>query len=76
MELGLAHAEGKTVMGRMACSEPIQRFYLFFYIFFYFSFFSFFFSNSKFEFPFQLKLHDKFVLSLKTHFRHGMDTFV
>jgi hypothetical protein len=34
------------------------------------------FQIQNFEFPFQLKLHDKFVISLKAHFRHGMDKFV
>jgi hypothetical protein len=34
------------------------------------------FQIQNFDFPFQLKLHDKFVLSLKTHLRHGMAKFV
>jgi hypothetical protein len=47
-----------------------------FLFFFYFILFPSPFQIQNFEFPFKLKLHDKFVLSLKTHLRHGMDKFV
>ena len=70
-EIGGGLRDSKGKLGRIWWLWAQQWYFSFSFILFSSPF-----QIQNFEFPFQLKLHDKFVLSLKTHLRHGMAKFV